>query len=172
AAAAAFGRDPAGTGPFGNAAADAPAAGEAPPPGSPFGRPAPGDQPGPPLRTLGSAHRLNTVRAPRTSGHPPWGPAEKPEGELPWMDAPARPAVGRMVPPRRSFPADGEAGSAGTGRGQVPDLEPPFPEPAGGPPGNLFGPVDEPEPAPRRVYAWNPSDTTEAMPRIRPDDAQ
>ncbi len=173
--------------PFSSAAAEAPAAGEAAPPGSPFGRPAAGDAAAPPLRTLGSAHRLNSVRAPKTTGHPPWGPAEKPEGELPWVDAPARPPAGRIVPPRRSFPpgADAEAGAtppgdtgggpgrpADAGLGQFPDLEPPFPGAAGGPPGNLFGPVDEPEPAQRRVYAWNPSDTTEALPRIRPDDAQ
>ena len=171
--------------PFGNAAADAPAAAEAAPPGSPFGRPAAGDAPAPSLRTLGSAHRLNSVRAPKTTGHPPWGPAEKPEGELPWVDAPARPPAGRMVPPRRSFPPGSDAGAgapppgdaggpgrpADADRGQFPDPELPFAG-AGGPPGNLFGPGAEPEPAQRRVHAWNPADSTEALPRIRTDDQQ
>ncbi len=88
---------------------------------------------------------------------------------------PGGPSRPEARPGRRRPPGDaggGPARQAEAGRGQVPDLEPPFPETAGGPPGNLFGPVDEPEPAPRRVYAWNPSDTTEALPRIRPDDAQ
>ena len=67
------------------------------------------------MRTLGSAHRLNAVRGPRASGHPPWEPAEKPASELPWMDAPGS-TQNRMVPPRRVFPvgAEGQApGSAG-----------------------------------------------------------
>jgi hypothetical protein len=67
------------------------------------------------MRTLGSAHRLNAVRGPQTSGHPPWEPAEKPVSELPWMDAPGT-GQSRMAPPRRVFPVDPEglaAGSAG-----------------------------------------------------------
>ena len=74
-----------------------------------------GDAPVQPARTLGSAHRLNAVRGPRASGHPPWEPAEKPVSELPWMDAPGS-AQNRKVPPRRVYPvgADGQAaGSAG-----------------------------------------------------------
>ena len=80
-----------------------------------------GDAPGPPMRTLGSAHRLNAVRGPRASGHPPWEPAEKPVSELPWMDAPGS-GQSRMVPPRRVFPvgaegqAPGSAGRPGCGR--------------------------------------------------------
>jgi hypothetical protein len=74
-----------------------------------------GNLPAQPMRTLGSAHRLNAVRGPRGSGHPPWEPAEKPVSELPWMDAPGS-AQNRMAPPRRVFPlgAEGQApGSAG-----------------------------------------------------------
>jgi Subtilase family len=95
----------------------------------------------PPVRTLGSTHRLNTVRAPKVTGHPPWEPAEKPEGELPWMDAPARGAsAGRALSPRRTFAGGAEQGSAGSGqaetgrdparqgladRGPFPELDPP-----------------------------------------------
>ena len=74
-----------------------------------------GGTPVQPMRTLGSAHRLNAVRGPRASGHPPWEPAEKPASELPWMDAPGS-TQNRMVPSRRVFPvgAEGQApGSAG-----------------------------------------------------------
>ena len=97
-----------------------------------------GDAPVPPMRTLGSAHRLNAVRGPQTSGHPPWEPAEKPASELPWMDAPGS-GQSRMVPPRRVFPVGSEGtaagpagglggsgrgpgglGTGGTGAGQVP----------------------------------------------------
>ncbi len=66
-----------------------------------------GDAPAQPMRTLGSAHRLNAVRGPQTSGHPPWEPAEKPVSELPWMDAPGS-GQSRMVPPRRVFPVGAE----------------------------------------------------------------
>ncbi len=61
---------------------------------------------------LGSAQRLNPVRPPAgPSGHPPWGPAEKPASELPWMDAPGS-GQGRLGPPRRAFPV-GAQGPAG-----------------------------------------------------------
>ena len=68
------------------------------------------------MRTLGSAHRLNAVRGPRASGHPPWEPAEKPVSELPWMDAPGS-AQSRMVPPRRVFPVGAEGQAAGSAGG-------------------------------------------------------
>ncbi len=109
-----FGPPAAAPAPFGTAAADAggaePGAGTGWPQRTPFGEP-----PGAPLRSPGPAQRLNAVRAPRTTGHPPWGPAEKPKGELPWMDAPARkPAPGRIAPPRGLVPpGEGPAGAAG-----------------------------------------------------------
>ncbi len=123
-----------------------------------------GDAPGPPMRTLGSAHRLNAVRGPRASGHPPWEPAEKPVSELPWMDAPGS-GQSRMVPPRRVFPmgAEGQApGSAvGLGAGETG---------AGGPsPGTgtststSTGWTDEPGPADP-----GPSMTTSGLIRRRP----
>ena len=75
-----------------------------------------GDTPAEPMRTLGSAHRLNAVRGPRAAGHPPWEPAEKPASELPWMDAPVS-AQNRMVPPRRVFPAGAEGQAPGSAGG-------------------------------------------------------
>jgi hypothetical protein len=75
-----------------------------------------GDAPAQPMRTLGSAHRLNAVRGPRAAGHPPWEPAEKPASELPWMDAPAS-GPNRMAPPRRVFPAGAEGQAAGSAGG-------------------------------------------------------
>jgi hypothetical protein len=161
----------------------------------------PGDPPAPPMRTLGTAHRLNAVRAPGTSGHPPWEPAEKPVSELPWMDAPGS-GQSRTVPPRRVFPVGGEgpaagaaaggpgAGGTGTGRppggsrpadpgpppmtasglvrrrpksqSPFPDLDRPPPEP--GEPSDSGGGEDTSRP----MYSWNPSDTTEAFPKVPP----
>ena len=80
--------------------------------GSALGRA--GDTPPQPMRTLGSAHRVNAVRGPQASGHPPWEPAEKPVSELPWMDAPSS-GQSRMVPPRRTFPVGAEGPAAGSG---------------------------------------------------------
>jgi subtilisin family serine protease len=125
----AFGGSAFGGSAFGDAPGEAHAGGSRPGDSGPAGgargagapggrRPAMTDPPVPPVRTLGSTHRLNTVRAPKTTGHPPWEPAEKPTGELPWMDAPARGGSGgRMIAPRRSFPGggttdDGPAGDA------------------------------------------------------------
>ena len=147
--------------------------------GPAFGRPAAADPAAPPMRTLGSAQRLNAVRTPRTKGHPPWEPAEKPRTELPWMDAPARGgAPGRVVPPRpypgadggpapdqpgesAPYPAENGRGLGRRGpidRGPFPELDPP--------PG-----IDSDGPAAQRPrYSWNPADTTEAFPAVGPDD--
>ena len=153
--------------------------------GAAFGRSAAADPPAPQVRTLGSAHRLNAVRTPKTKGHPPWEPAEKPKTELPWMDAPARGATpGRIIPPR-PYPgaepgpggpsqplADHGPGGAGfpvenggalgrrsaIDRGPFPELDPP--------PG-----IDPDSPAAQRPrYSWNPADTTESFPVVGPDD--
>jgi Subtilase family len=154
--------------------------------GPAFGRPAAADPPAPPARTLGSAHRPNAVRTPKTKGHPPWEPAEKPKSELPWMDAPARGATpGRIIPPRpypgtepgpggpsqppladhgpggAGFPVENGGGLGRRGpidRGPFPELDPP--------PG-----VDQDSPGAQRPrYSWNPADTTEAFPVVGPDD--
>ncbi|MGO9216199.1 MAG: S8 family serine peptidase [Streptosporangiaceae bacterium] len=71
-----------------------------------------GDGPPAAVPPLGTAQRLNPVRAPAASGHPPWEPAEKPASELPWMDAPGS-GQGRLVPPRRAFPVNAEGPAAG-----------------------------------------------------------
>ena len=107
----------------GSSGGNSPASGGADADGSSLGRT--GASPAPPMQTLGSAHRLNAVRGPQASGHPPWEPAEQPVSELPWMDAPGS-GQSRMVPPRRVFPvgAEGPAtnstgglGTGGTGPG-------------------------------------------------------
>ena len=107
-----------------------------------------GEAPAPPMRTPGSAHRLNAVRGPRPNGQPPWEPAERPVSELPWMDAPGS-GQSRMVPPRRVFPVGAEgpatgaaasgagasgagtggAGTGGTGSGRPAASRPTDPEP-------------------------------------------
>ena len=98
------GRHGAARGASGNPPGTGGADSDSPAPGRPGEAPAP-------MRTLGSAQRLNAVRAPRTSGHPPWEPAEKPASELPWMDAPGS-GQSRMAPPRRAFPVGAEGPSA------------------------------------------------------------
>jgi Subtilase family len=153
--------------------------------GAAFGRSAAADPPAPPVRPLGSAHRLSTVRTPKTKGHPPWEPAEKPKSELPWVDAPARAATpGRIIPPRpypgtepapgsssqpladhgpggAGFPVENEGGlgrRSPIDRGPFPELDPP--------PG-----IDQDSPGAQRPrYSWNPADTTEAFPVVGPDD--
>jgi subtilase family protein len=185
----------------GSAAADIPmfggAAGGAFPGGDPsadgglsdaaaFGR-ASADAPLPQMRTtLSSANRLSTARTPRTKGHPPWEPAEKPKTELPWMDAPARGGgPGRVIPPRPypgaepgpprldqpaeapSYPAENGRGlEIGRGLGRRGPIDRgPFPEldrPAG---------IDSDSPgagAQRPRYSWNPSETTESFPALGP----
>jgi hypothetical protein len=149
------------------------------PEGGGFGRAA-ADPPAHPLRTLGSANRISTVRTPKTKGHPPWEPAEKPKTELPWMDAPVRGAApGRVIPPRPypgaepGQPAGGQPGEAASypaenGRGlgrRGPIDRGPFPE-LDPPPG-----LDPDSPAAQRPrYSWNPADTTESFPAVGPDD--
>jgi Subtilase family len=165
--------------------------------GPAFGRSAAADPPAPQVRTLGSAHRLNAVRTPRTKGHPPWEPAEKPKSELPWMDAPARgAAAGRVIPPRPYPGAEpgtggpsGSGGPGGPGRHSQPiaDHGPGgagFPVENGGGLGQRGaidrGPFPELDPPPgidldspaaqRPRYSWNPADTTESFPAVGPDD--
>lgn len=152
----AFGGSAFGAAPFGDAPGEAPAGGARPGDSAPAGgapraggpgvdapagrRPAMTDPSAPATRTLGSAHRLSTVRAPKTTGHPPWEPAEKPTGELPWMDAPARGGSGgRMIPPRRSFPGGGTADGGPAGDA---DSEPAGPFGPG--PGGAFGGAPSP----------------------------
>jgi Subtilase family len=120
----------------GASGASSAAAGGAGPDGPVSGRA--GEAPALPMRTPGSAPRLNAGRGPRPNGQPPWEPAEKPVSELPWMDAPGS-GQSRKVPPRRVFPmgaegpatgaaADG-AGPGGTGTGRPEASRPADPGP-------------------------------------------
>ncbi|MGH3068366.1 MAG: S8 family serine peptidase, partial [Streptosporangiaceae bacterium] len=98
----------------GFSAGNSPVSGGADADGSSLGRA--GDAQSPPMRTPGSAHRLNPARGPQASGHPPWEPAEQPASELPWMDAPGS-GQSRTVPPRRVFPVGPEGPAAGSAGG-------------------------------------------------------
>jgi hypothetical protein len=103
----------------GASGANSAAAGGAGPDGPVPGRA--GEAPALPMRTPGSANRLNAGRGPRPNGQPPWEAAEKPVSELPWMDAPGS-GQSRKVPPRRVFPVGAEgpatgAAAGGTGAG-------------------------------------------------------
>jgi hypothetical protein len=180
----------------GSSGASSAAAGGAGPDGPVSGRA--GEAPALPMRTPGSAPRLNAGRGPRPNGQPPWEPAEKPVSELPWMDAPGS-GQSRKVPPRRVFPvgaegpAAGGAGPGGTGTGRAdasgpadpgpppmtasglvrrrPDSQSPFPDLQGPPPGLDGTPGSESgedEGTSRPMYSWNPSDPTEAFPALPP----
>jgi len=46
--------------------------------------------------------RTDTVHRPSVSGRPPWEPAERPDSELPWNQAPAAPQAEAPVLPQRS----------------------------------------------------------------------
>jgi subtilase family protein len=49
-----------------------------------------------------ASHRMDTVHRPAVSGSPPWEPAERPDSELPWNQAPAAPQAEAPVLPQRS----------------------------------------------------------------------
>ena len=57
-----------------------------------------------PPRAIAPTPRSHVVRSPRISGHPPWDPAQKPDGELPWAVGPPVKAVGRSAAARRVIP--------------------------------------------------------------------
>jgi subtilisin family serine protease len=91
-----------GSGVSGNGSTDESAAGDAA-----AGRGNPGGGWALPMRQPGSD------RGPRISGSPPWGPAPKPESELPWTDTPARRPAARA-----------------SGSGPLPRRKPPEPVPS------------------------------------------
>jgi hypothetical protein len=196
---------PLGGTPSGGPPSGAPTSAGAAPEADPFGRPAAGEPPIPPGRIPGSTHRLNPVRTPKSSGHPPWEPADRPDGELPWMDTPPPGgAHNRLIPPRRAFPgsasavpgvgaqdasapeadrnagpapadvsrdpasgASGPSRRAGRDRGPFPELDEP---PSTGARDPFTGAPGAENPGDRPIYSWNPSDTTEAFPKVRPPE--
>jgi serine protease len=146
-------------------------------------------------RALAPTPRSHVVRPPRISGNPPWEPAEKPDGELPWsITAPksvGRPASARRVVPTGAQPwgpaaqADEAPDSLGpeapnrrqSGRGAPENAElggrapgsmplPAAPQPGHGEPSD-YGDAEEEG----RLYVWNPSDTTVAFPKVPPGES-
>jgi Subtilase family len=143
--------------------------------------------------------RSHVVRPPRISGSPPWEPAQKPAGELPWaVGPPAKSSVTRSAPPRRAIPADAQPwGPAARSTGPLddPDLagtgldspgaESMFPDSVdlgGRVPGSMPLPApqaDRGEPADKgsddedgsKLYVWKPAEMTEAFPTVPPGDA-
>jgi hypothetical protein len=89
------------------------------------------------------------------SGTPPWGPAPKPEGELPWAASPTPIGLGRR-PPVHNVPAPASSiwDTAGLGM-PGPALEPEA--------------ETEADAVGKPIYVWNPSASTETMPAQRRD---
>jgi len=101
--------------------------------------------------------RADPQRPPKVSGSPPWEPAAKPEGELPWTNSPAPATLSRrgthVAPPASSLWAAATAGAhAPEGAGDGAD-ENGAEEEAGG----------------RPIYVWNPTATTDTFPQVPGD---
>ena len=149
-------------------------------------------------RSVSPTPRSHVVRPPRISGDPPWEPAQKPDGELPWAVGPPAKSVTRSAPVRRVIPADAQPWGpaarsdrslddpdlAGTGL-DSPGSESMFPDSA-----DLGSrvPGSMPLPAPQagrgasadngsdddddgsKLYVWKPAEMTEAFPKVPPRD--
>lgn len=135
---------------------------------------------GPQRSALGPAPRPTPGRPAKISGTPPWEPASRPEGELPWAAVPPpQPAASRAIQPRRPRQAPGPAwgnAPAGAAWGGGPDSQAngsiPLPAPAvGGYDESAFDDsTDDTEVRP--IYVWNPADVTESIPAVpRPNDS-
>jgi Subtilase family len=100
-------------------------------------------------RSVIPATRLNVTRPPKVSGTPPWEPAPKPDGELPW--------AGRSLPsrPRRTVPA--HLIPAPTASSQKA-------EPADGPQDQDLAADSSAADAEAaaRLYVWNPGSTADS----------
>ena len=99
--------------------------------------------------------RAGPQRPPRVSGAPPWEPAARPEGELPWTSNPAPAGLSRRgthaAPPTSSVWAAAHApDAAGEGADES---------------------GAEGEPGGRPIYVWNPTATTDTFPRV-PNDGR
>jgi subtilisin family serine protease len=126
--------------------------------------PADGQIPRSPLAPIG---RASPPRPPKVSGTPPWEPAQKPDGELPWTHAPTPAALTRRgahaEPPTSSIWAaathapdapDAGAGDHGAGDHGA---------------GDHGAGDDSAEAGGRPIYVWNPSATTETFPQVPRD---
>ena len=91
-----------------------------------------------------AAHRPASARTAQVSGRPPWEPAQRPDSELPWAQAPAAPrgGTGSLPKPEQARPAQPswdtlaeDVWPGGGPRGAA--LHPPVPSPAERKPGGL-----------------------------------
>jgi hypothetical protein len=104
--------------------------------------------------------RAGTPRPPKVSGTPPWEPAQKPEGELPWTSSPAPPALPRRGP-AHAMPAAGSiwdgpiAGAHSFDAAADPAAD-------GGDDGNA-------QSGGRPIYVWNPGAATDTFPQVPPN---
>jgi subtilisin family serine protease len=101
--------------------------------------------------------RVGPQRPPRVSGSPPWEPAAKPEGELPWTNSPAPPALTRRG--AHAAPSTSSVWAGATPGAHAPD-------PAGDAT-DENGP--EAEQGGRPIYVWNPGASTETFPQVPRD---
>ena len=108
--------------------------------------------------------RAVAPRPPRVSGSPPWEPAAKPEGELPWANSPAPAALTRRgthaAPPTSSIWA---AATPGT---HAPDAKGDRADDLAA--DDVTG-YHRAESGGRPIYVWNPSETTETFPQVPGD---
>ncbi len=125
----------------------------------------PRGEPPVPRAPLTPITRASALRPARVSGSPPWGPAPKPEGELPWAASPTSMGFSRRAP-LQNVPASVPTSSSIWDAGAMGPAKLPVET---GPPG-----LPEPEPesagaADRPIYVWNPSASTETLPAQRRD---
>ena len=143
-------------------------------------------------RRAQGSHRASQARTPAVSGTPPWEPAQQPDTELPWTQAPAPPPQGgtslpQRQPVRPEMPAwEAIAEEAWPGGPQVAKAYPPArsaPDPAPGRAASPAGPAgparivppppagqDDGRPeAAQPIYAWNPDTAAEPRPAAQPE---
>jgi hypothetical protein len=148
-----------------------------------------------PPRPVSPTPRSHLVRPPRIVGNPPWEPAEKPDGELPWAVTPPTKSVGRPATARRVIPTgvqpwgpashgdgsrdDADAGGTGFDRPGSESMFPDSEELGGRVPGSMPLPAPDGEPADEdsddedgsKLYVWNPAEVTEAFPKVPPGES-
>jgi subtilisin family serine protease len=98
--------------------------------------------------------RADPQRPPRVSGSPPWEPAARPEGELPWTNSPAPAALNRRGP--HAAPPTSSVWAAATPGAHAPDLAGDEADRTGA----------EAEAGGRPIYVWNPSESTDSFPQV------
>jgi subtilisin family serine protease len=122
-----------------------------------------------PRSPLAPVTRATPPRPPKVSGAPPWEPAQKPEGELPWTNASASGALTRRgahaVPPTSSL----WAAATPTAPAPSPQDAPSPPETfadRGGEDAGLHEADDDAAADGRPIYVWNPGASTETFPQV------